>query len=361
MVDLAREYNDPSLLETCQHLWTHLTTKNMYVMGGIGTSKHNEGFTKDYDLPNESAYAETCAAIGMIFWAQRLLQLDLDSRYSDVVELALYNAVISGISLDGTKFFYDNPLGSLGNHHRSEWFDCPCCPPNIARILANLGNYIYAQNENEAIVHLYIQGSGKFNFGGQAVTLSQTTNYPWDGAVNIAVETEQATRFGLRLRLPGWCSNPSISVNGQAIDLSSAERGYILIEREWQNGDSISIDFPMQVQRMYSHPSVAADTNKVALQRGPIVYCIEQADHSEDLAHILLPNASELNTSFEPELFDGVVTISAEAIALDESDWGSTLYRSTPANTKPTTLKAIPYYAWDHREPGRMTVWIPSA
>ena len=224
MADLAGEYGDAGLLAACRRLWTHLTTKRMYVMGGIGTSAKNEGFTSDYDLPNESAYAETCAAIGLIFWAQRMLQIDLDRRYADVLELALYNAVISGVSLDGEAFFYDNPLASDGKHHRQGWFSCPCCPPNLARLLASLGDYIYAQSDTDAVVHLYVQGAGQFQLGGQNVTLSQETRYPWDGAVALRVAAEQPARFGLRLRLPGWCAAPRLAVNGTPVELAGVSK-----------------------------------------------------------------------------------------------------------------------------------------
>src|SRR5262249_3881199 len=208
------------------------------------------------------------------------LQLDLDRRYTDVMELALYNAVISGVALDGETFFYDNPLASEGTHHRQPWFRCPCCPPNIARLLASLGEYVYAQNDTEAVVHLYIQSAGELQLGGQAVTLRQETRYPWDGAVTLRVETEQPARFGLRLRLPGWCAAPRLMLNGAPVDLASCvEQGYARIEREWQDGDMVTLDLPMPIERVYAHPAVADDVGRVALRRGPLVYCLEQADH----------------------------------------------------------------------------------
>jgi DUF1680 family protein len=362
MVDLAAEYGDASLLAACQRLWTHLTTKRMYVMGGIGTSKHNEGFTSDYDLPNESAYAETCAAIGLIFWAQRMLQLDLDRRYSDILELALYNAVISGVSLDGETFFYDNPLASDGKHHRVPWFGCPCCPPNIARILASLGDYVYGQNDDEAVVHLYMASSAQLELGGQAVTLRQQTSYPWDGAVALHVETAQPAQFGLRLRLPAWCTAPRLAVNGAPVDLTgSVERGYARIERVWQNGDIVTLDLPMPVQRVYAHPAVAADAGAVAIQRGPIVYCVEQADNAVAVDRLALPRGAALSERFEPELLGGVVTIAGAATALDDAGWDGELYRAAPPASQPAEIKAIPYFAWDHRAPGRMRVWVREA
>jgi uncharacterized protein len=362
MADLAGEYSDASLLQACRRLWTHLTTRRMYVMGGIGTSRQNEGFTSDYDLPNESAYAETCAAIGLIFWAHRMLQLDLDRRYADVLELALYNAVISGVSHDGETFYYDNPLASDGKHHRVPWFSCPCCPPNLARLLASLGEYVYAQSATDAVVHLYIQGAGQFQLSGQQVTLHQETRYPWDGALALRVETERQARFGLRLRLPGWCAEPRLAVNGAPVDLAGCvENGYARIEREWQDGDIVTLDLPMPAQRVYAHPSVAADAGHVALRRGPLVYCLEQADQAVPLDRVALPQAAELADRFEPELLGGVVTLAGAALALDDAGWEGVLYRPTAPATQPCAITAIPYYAWDHRAPGRMRVWVREA
>jgi DUF1680 family protein len=267
MADLAAEDGDDRLLAACKRLWRHLTTKRMYVMGGIGSSKSNEGFTSDYDLPNESAYAETCAGIALVFWAQRMLQLDCDRRYADVMELALYNAVLSGVSAEGTHFFYDNPLASDGGHHRTEWFRCPCCPPNLARIIASLGSYIYGQSDDEAAVHLYVQGEARLRLREQQVTLRQQTNYPWDGAVTIRVGLEAPATFGLRLRLPGWCGAPRLAVNGEAVDLGGADGGYARISRTWQDGDVVTLDLPMPVERLYAHPEVPRSAPMWAMWR----------------------------------------------------------------------------------------------
>jgi DUF1680 family protein len=361
MADLAGEYGDAGLLEACRRLWTHLTTRRMYVMGGIGTSMRNEGFTRDYDLPNESAYAETCAAIGLIFWAHRMLTLDLNRRYADILELALFNAVISGVSLDGERFYYDNPLASDGSHHRRPWFACPCCPPNIARLLASLGEYVYAQSADDAVVHLYIQGAAQFQFGGRPVMLSQETQYPWDGTVTLRVTTKQPTRFNLRLRLPSWCESPQLAVNGVPVDLDGRAEGYTRIEREWQDGDTVTLELPMAAVRLYAHPAVAADVGQVALQRGPIIYCLEQADQSVPVSQIALPRTVELEERFEPGLLGGVVSLHAAAQALDETGWEQALYRTEPPSAQACALTAIPYYAWDHRAPGWMQVWVHEA
>jgi hypothetical protein len=359
MADLAAEDGDAVLLATCEHLWRHLTTKRMYVMGGIGTSKHNEGFTRDYDLPNESAYAETCAAIALVFWAQRMLQIDCNRRYADVMELALYNAVLSGVSLDGTRFFYDNPLSSTGDHHRQEWFVCPCCPPNLSRILASLGGYIYAQSDHEAVVHLYVQSEAELRLGEQRVTLRQETNYPWDGAVTIQVSVDAPTTFGLRLRLPGWCSAPRLTLNGEMMNLADAvENGYGSINRTWQNGDTVVLDLPMPVERVYAHPDVRADVGSTALRRGPLVYCLEQMDHTVPLHRMVLPAQATLTARFDENLLGGVVVLEGQGAALRDAGWNDTLYRTTLPETEPCDIRAIPYYAWDNRESGSMQVWL---
>lgn len=359
MADLAAEDGDSSLLVACRRLWQHLTTRRMYVMGGIGSSKDNEGFTDDYDLPNESAYAETCAGIALVFWAQRMLKIDCDRRYADIMELALYNAVLSGVSLDGTHFFYDNPLASDGAHHRTEWFGCPCCPPNLSRLIASLGGYIYAQGDDEAVVHLYVQSEAQLRLGQQEVTLRQTTNYPWDGAVRLGVGLAGPATFGLRLRLPSWCSAPRLSINGVEIDLAgTSEGGYACVRRTWADGDEVALDLPMMVERLYAHPAVRDDVGSVALRRGPIVYCLEQADHAMPLHRLLLPGQAELTASFDGELLGGVVLLEGRAAALSDHAWDDTLYRAAPPDVEPLVMQAIPYFAWDHRAAGPMTVWV---
>ena len=360
MADLAAEDGDETLLAADRRLFHHLTTRRMYVMGGIGSSRSNEGFTSDYDLPNESAYAETCAAIALVFWAQRMLGIDLDRRYADVMELALYNAVLSGVSLEGTSFFYDNPLASRGAHHRKEWFGCPCCPPNLARIIASLGGYLYAQRPDELVVHLYAQGTAQMELGGQAVTLRQETNYPWDGTVTLRIEADAPTTFGLRLRLPGWCASPRLQVNGATVELGGiTENGYALISRAWQSGDVVALELPMPVERVYAHPSVPADVASVALRRGPLVYCFEQADHDATPLHrILLPQGAKLTACLASDTLNGVVVLEGEGATLSDDGWADTLYRTAPPQTGPCAIRAIPYYAWDNRDAGAMTVWV---
>jgi uncharacterized protein len=358
MADLAGEFGDASLLTTCERLWADLTGKRLYVTGGLGPSASNEGFTTDYDLPNETAYAETCAAVGLVFWAHRMIQLEGDGRYGDVMEQALYNGALSGISLDGERFFYDNPLASRGEHHRWIWHRCPCCPANIARLIASLGSYVYSVGPGEAAVHLYIQGRGRVEVDGTAVTLTQTTDYPWDGVIGIRVDPAAPADFALRLRIPGWCRSASLTVNGEAVDLAGmTERGYAQIRRRWRAGDQVSLKLDMPAERVRAHPDVRADQGRVALKRGPIVYCLEAVDNAAPLHRILLPRTTEIAPHFEPGLLGGVSMLTGVARAQQVSD--GALYRSEPAPTEAVPIKAVPYHAWDHREPGEMLVWLP--
>jgi uncharacterized protein len=359
MADLAGETGDAALLAACERLWDNLVHRRMYLTGGIGNSRSNEGFTFDYDLDNETAYAETCAAVGLVLWSHRLLQLSCDSRYADVMERALYNGVISGISLDGKSFFYVNPLASTGGHHRQPWFDCACCPPNVARLLASLGEYIYAISNEDIAVHLYAAGEAKFAFRGQNVSLTQTTRYPWDGEVTLRIGLETADRFGLKLRLPGWCRSARAAVNGQPVDSAAGkELGYLRIERDWQPGDVVQLILDMPVERVYAHPSIRQNAGKVALQRGPIVFCLEQADHAAPLVHLRLPAGATVEASFAPDRLGGVIVLKALACAEVSAGWENAPYQTVPPATEDIPLTAVPYYTWDNREPGAMLVWI---
>ena len=362
VADLAGETGDQTLLQTCERLWDHLCTRNLYVTGGIGPSRSNEGFTRDYDLPNETAYAETCAAIGLIFWNHRLLQQAGDSRYADVIERALYNGVLSGVSLSGDLFFYENPLASMGDHHRQPWFDCACCPPNLARLLASLGRYIYSTNAKEVTVNLYVQGTAHLSFPGGEVVLHQITRYPWNGVVDLQLEMAQPVPFKLLLRQPGWCSHARLWVNGEITPLNGRqESGYISLERPWKNGDRVRFEMAMPVERVYAHPEVTQDVGKVALQRGPLVYCIEQVDQQVPVNRLVLPKDSQLGNELDDKLLGGVVKITGQALSSAEEDFGKGLYRSQRPALKPCKLVAIPYYAWDNRQAGGMQVWLPEA
>ena len=357
MADLASRTNDDALQAACERIWNHLTSAQMYVTGGIGGFASNEGYGDDYDLPNETAYAETCAAIGLVFWASRMLQTHCDQRYADVMERALYNGVLSGVSLDGTKFFYDNPLASVGKHHRQGWFSCACCPPNIARLLASFGQYIYSQSESDLAVHLYVQGHADLTITGQPVTLTQTTEYPWDGLVTVTITPEQPTQFRLRLRLPEWCRAPRLTLNGAAIT-PTVENGYAVLEREWAVGDTVTLDLPMKIERVYANPKVKQNRGRVALQRGPVVYCLEEADNGGDLNALTLPRGADLTPSFAPELLSGVTVLRGEFGKVMEEGWNGRLYQTNAPTVETVRVTAVPYFAWDNREAGEMLVWV---
>jgi len=359
MADIAGETGDETLRVACRRLWDHLTTRRMYITGGIGSAAENEGFTHDYDLPNESAYAETCAAIGLVFWASRMARLEHDGRYMDVLERALYNGVISGVSHDGTRFFYDNPLASDGGAHRQEWFGVACCPPNLARLLASLGQYIYAHSDAEAVVHLYVQSTGRLQLGDQAVTIRQETDYPWDGAVTLRLGMEHPATFALRLRRPEWSRTATLMVNGEAVDVAGrTEKGYIVIEQEWADGATIRLDLAMPVERVYANPQVRQNVGHVAVQRGPLVYCLEQVDNVVATQRTALPTDAVLTVGAKTEDLGGLVVVSGDASVAGTRDWDDALYRTHGATLDPIRARAIPYYAWDNRQPGDMCVWI---
>jgi len=355
MADLAGELGDGGLKAACERLWADLTERKMYLTGGIGPSNRNEGFTSAYDLPNETAYAETCAAIGLVFWAHRMLQLDLDGRYADVLERALYNGTISGVSLDGQRFFYVNPLASRGTHHRQDWFGCACCPPNIARLLASLGGYVASTTADGLAVHLYVQG----RIASERAQVEVATDYPWDGAVRLTVETPGA--WTLRLRVPGWCHDWRVGVNGVAVE-ATVDKGYLALARTWAAGDVVALELAMPVMLVEANPWVADDAGRVAITRGPVVYCLEGVDHEVDPRLLRLSHDAVLTPRWEPELLGGVVVIDGEARAPDTAPWAGQLYR--PAGATPETsiaLHAVPYCTWDNRAAGPMVVWLPVA
>lgn len=361
MTDVAYETGEQALIDALKQLWENVCYQRMYVTGGIGPSRDNEGFTEDYDLPNLTAYAETCAAIGMVFWNHRMLHLEPHRKYADIMERALYNGGICGVSLDGHHFFYENPLQSQGDHHRQEWFHVSCCPPNLARLLASLGQYIYSEADNEVFVHLYIQSEARLQIGDQQVILTQTTEYPWNETVRLTLQAEHVTRFALNLRIPGWCRHTEVSVNGTPLDVSDAmtDHGYVCIDREWEPGDELTLTLSMPVEQIESHPAVQENIGCVALQRGPIVYCTEQCDHSYPLHQIILPRDTKFTAHFEQDLLGGVVVITGEGLVVDDKEKTQRLYRQDESlSYKPCSIKAVPYYAWDNRQPGAMRVWI---
>ncbi len=355
MADLAAEHSDDSLKRACEVLWRDVTTTRMYVTGGFGPSARNEGFTQDYDLPNDTAYAETCASCAMVFWAARMLNLDLDGHYADLMELALYNNALAGLSREGDTYFYDNKLESDGSHHRWDWHPCPCCTMNVARLVASVGGYAFGLGENEVAVHLYGGAETTVTLSGGAVHIAETSAYPWDGAIRVAVTPDQPQTFTLSLRIPAWCAHPAARIGGAALPVI-AERGYLRITREWQAGDVVELDLPMQAERLWPHPEIKADAGRVALRRGPLVYCLEERDQAAPLHRLRLPRHAALTNAFRPDLLGGIAVILAEGIANREPS--QALYRTAPPAEAPAPIMAVPYYIWCNRGPNPMLVWL---
>lgn len=357
MADLAAEHGDDDLKSACEALWQDVTQKRMYVTGGFGPSASNEGFTRDYDLPNDTAYAETCASVAMVFWAARMLNLDLDGRYADVLELALFNNSLAGLSRDGEHYFYDNKLECDGSHSRWEWHMCPCCTMNVSRLVASVAGYFYGIGKDEIAVHLYGGSETTQDIAGTQVTLKESSNYPWDGDISIVVEPETAAEFTLSLRIPGWCKGATLWVNDSQIDIAP-ENGYAKLKRRWTAGDKVKLSLPMPPERLYAHPDVRHDAGRVALRRGPLVFCCEQADHSEPVHHLRLPRDAGLNAEYRADLLGGISVVTAEGQSRDAATWGPDLYATAPALEKPTPLTAIPYYIWCNRGSNGMQVWL---
>ena len=340
MADVASYTGDQGYIGALNRLWDDVVLRNMYITGGIGQSASNEGFTEDYDLPNLTAYCETCASVGMVFWNWRMNQFTGDSKYADVMERSMYNGALAGISLDGDRFFYVNPLESLGGHHRQAWYGCACCPSQICRFLPSIGNYIYGVSDDAIWVNLYMGNKADVKVGRKDVTLTQETNYPWEGAVALKVGVKGSLQTQVRLRVPGWCKNYTISVNGETLE-APVEKGYAVIDRKWADGDLVEINFDMPVEVVSADPRVKEDIGKRAVQRGPIVYCIEEADNKEGFDDLRIAEDASFDLAFEPEKLHGIVSIAAHAGG--------------------RTLNSIPYYSWDNREAGKMKVWVPLA
>ena len=269
-------------------IWRDVTERKMYLTGGIGPSASNEGFTVPYDLPNDTAYCETCAAVGMGLWNHRLFLMSGDGKYADVLEREAYNGLISGVSLGGDRFFYENPLGSAGDHHRVPWFGTSCCPTNIVRYIPAMGERVYAQKGDAVWTVLYIGNAAELTLPSGKVKLKEETKYPWEGDVAITVDPEKSFAFDLNLRVPGWCDDePAVTVNGEKLNGLKAEKGYLKIARTWKSGDVVRLNLPMPVKRVYADPHVQADEGRVALQRGPVVYCLEGVDNEGQVRNLI--------------------------------------------------------------------------
>ena len=370
MADVAAETGDAELYEACLALWDNVTGRRMYITGGIGPQAHGERFTVDYDLPNETAYAETCASIGLIFWAHRMLQFAGESRYADVLERALYNGVLSGVSLEGDSFFYSNKLAAYPSElgrlslpfplQRQSWYRVACCPANIARLLASLGRYAYSRAPEAIYVHLYADGTARADVGGSPVSLRVSTDYPWDGEVTIDVDVTGPHSFTLALREPGWCRGQArVKVNGESWDSRAGDdSGYLKITRSWEPGDTINLSLPMDVKLVRTHPAVRANSGRAAVMRGPLVYCFEEADNGEHLDDLVLEREDGFLATFDPDLLGGVVKIVGTARRTRFADWRDELYCSGPIGSEPTEVLAVPYYAWGNRGEGNMLVWM---
>lgn len=337
MADVAALKNDTGYIAAIDRLWDDVVHRNMYITGGIGSSRDNEGFTEDYDLPNLDAYYETCASVGMALWNQRMNQLTGDSKYIDVLERSLYNGALAGISLGGDRFFYVNPLESKGDHHRQEWYGCACCPSQLSRFLPSIGNYIYASSDDALWVNLYIGNTGQIRIGETDILLTQETDYPWDGSVKLTISTSQPLEKEIRLRIPNWCKTYDLSINGKRINVSE-EKGYAVI-KDWKSQDVIALDMDMPVEIVAADPHVKENFGKRAIQRGPLVYCMEEIDNPEYFDQIQLSPSTTFQTAFVSDILNGIKTIKT--------------------NGRAQSATFIPYYAWDNRKAGKMRVWIP--
>jgi len=358
MADLALELDDQDLKRACEALWLDVTRAQMYVTAGLGPKETNEGFTEPYDLPNETAYAETCASVALIFWAHRMLHLDLDGAYADVMELALFNGALTGLARDGTHYFYSNPLESRGQHRRWAWHVCPCCTMNVSRLVASVAGYAISTRADGVAFHLYGGFETTATLAGVKVALSETSNYPWSGEVRIAIDPEAPAAFDLKLRIPGWAKGATAAVNGERVALA-ATNGYAAIRRTWRKGDAVTLDLEMPAERLYAHPNVRMDIGRAALRRGPLIYCVEEADNPGGPVQTLtLPRSAPISAEMRTDLFGGVVTLRASAKRLVPGRQVGALYSTEPPAARDAALTALPYHLWANREPGSMQVWV---
>jgi DUF1680 family protein len=370
MADVAALTNDEGYLDAIDTIWNDVALRKLYITGGIGATGSGEAFGAAYDLPNMSAYAETCAAIGNVYWNQRMFLLHGDSKYMDVLERTLYNGLLSGISLSGNRFFYPNPLASVGQHQRSGWFSCACCITNMTRFLPSMPGYIYAQNSNDLYVNLYVSNNAIIKLKSTEVKLTQQTEYPWQGKVNMTIDPSAASDFTMHIRIPGWATNQPVTgsnlyafmkdqsspipmyVNGKKVAYKT-EKGYALINRTWKKGDKITIDFPMEVERIVANEKVKADVGRFALQRGPVVYCLEGVDQKDSGVQSLVADTnSAIRAVYKLNKLDGITELTMQGYEARKDN-------AENASSNRQTITAIPYYSWNNRGSGEMEVWIP--
>ena len=369
---LARLHKDEEKRQTCLRLWDNMVQRQMYITGGIGSQSSGEAFSSDYDLPNDTVYAESCASIGLMMYARRMLQMEADSRFADVMERALYNTVLGGMALDGKHFFYVNPLEvhpkTLALNHiydhvkpvRQRWFGCACCPPNIARVLTSLGHYIYTPQPDTLYVHLYVGNEMEVPVGDKALRLKISGDYPWHEQVEITVTSPQAVKHTIALRLPDWCDNPRALLNGEA-NVGDVRKGYLHIHREWREGDRIALTLPMPVRRVYGNPLLRHVAGKVAVQRGPLVYCLEEADNGAQLHNLWLPKESAFSVIHGKGIFAHKLLIQADGLCMaSESAEQQPLYHydKSPVKAEPKKLTFIPWFSWANRGEGEMRIWV---
>ncbi len=372
MADVAALTGDNDYIKASKKLWEDIVKTKLYITGGVGAAGGHEGFGAKYELPNLSAYCETCAGIANVFWNYRLFLLEGDAKYIDVLERSLYNNVLSGVAVTGDRFFYPNPLETIYGVSRSEWFGCACCPSNICRFLPQVPGYIYATEKNNLYINLYIAGNSSVQLANGEVALKQINNMPWEGVNTIEVNPVRATSFTVKLRIPGWARNEvvpdnelywfkdksnktvSVKVNGEPVTMVLS-KGYLSINRTWKKGDVIQVDLPVEVRRVSCNEKVEGNRGKVALQRGPLVYCAEGLDFSDaNIMDLVLGDDAVLRDKFEPDSFKGIVALHGKAQQTSRKMDG------TVELSKEVDFKAIPYYAWAHRKPTPMTMWFPT-
>jgi len=376
VADVAALTGDEKLLQAIDSIWQNVVTKKIYVQGGLGAIPSGERFGDNYELPNATAYNETCADIAGVYWNYRMFLLHGESKYMDVLEKMLYNGLISGVGLDGKSFFYTNAMQIKNNfsHHsmepeRSGWFDCSCCPTNLTRLIPSIPGYVYALKGDAVYVNLFVSGKASLQVHGKPVSIVQQNNYPWDGALSFTVSPQKSETFPMLVRIPGWARNEaipsdlytfgdnlatkvSISVNNEPVDYT-VEKGYAVIKRTWKKGDVLKVDLPMEIRRVVANEKVKDDQGKVALQRGPLIYCAEWTDNNGRAANILIPADATFQASYKPDLLNGVEVLQSElpVITVDE--------KAQTVSTSRRTVTAIPYYAWANRGKGEMMIWFP--
>jgi len=378
MADVAALTGDKLLLAAVDTIWNNMVAKKMYVQGGTGSVPGGERFGANYELPNTTAYNETCASVADVYWNQRMFQLHGDAKYADILEKVLYNGLISGVGLDGKSFFYSNAMqikNSLGfaqtEPARAGWFDCSCCPTNLARLFPSLPGYVYGQHDKDLYVNLFVSSTAKLTVNNKPVQLVQQNNYPWDGGLKFVVNPAASTDFNLLLRVPGWArgeampsdlytfANPGgsepvvIKINGKPTAYT-LRHGYAVLPRTWRKGDVVEMTLPLDVRRVVANSHVKDDLGKVALQRGPIIYCAEWTDNKGRATNLVVPPTATFTAAYRPDLLNGVTTLTATVPAVQVDAAAGTI------QTVPQTLTAIPYYAWANRGKGEMTVWFPA-